>query len=171
MKKISNFNILFSMTVLFILTACVQEENQSHATLIPNDDVELSNRGDCDECPGANECCCVIEWLSGAEGYFSICGTSDGDAVTCTASSSCENDIDGLEHTSFQLDDGLYEEFCMEEDMAFRIQRTNTGTGTVYARVSCTSDQGSPQWKLVSFTPGARVFFDVDDDCLLTECN
>ena len=166
MKKISNFNILFSMTVLFMLTACVQEESQSHATLIPNDDVELSTRGDCDECPGANECCCIIEYLSGTPGYFSICGTSDGDAVTCTISSPCDNDIDGLEHTYFYL--GTNELFCMIENMAFQIQRTALPAGTTYLRVSCTRDALNPQWVYFSLTDDERVAFEVDGDCLVS---
>lgn len=143
---------------------------------VPDTTTQLDTRGDCDECPGANECCCIIEWLSGSEtGEFSICGTSDGDAVTCTASSTCENDIDGLEHTFFELNSNsghTYEKFCMDEGMAFKILRTDAGgQGTVYVRVSCTPNQGSPQWKLVSFTADGRAFFDVDEDCLLTECN
>lgn len=119
---------------------------------------------------GANECCCIIELLSGADGYFSICGTSDGDAVTCTISSPCESDIDGLEHTLFFL--GSEELFCMNENTAFMVQRSAIPSGLSYLRVSCTGDVLNPQWRYFSLEDDERVAFDVDGDCLVSEpCN
>ncbi len=172
MKNLIQFSILFCMTILFMLTACDQGNDQNSPVLLSNDNDPISNRGDCDACPGANECCCVIEWLSGT-GTFKLCGTSDGDAVSCEITgSNCGNDIDGLEHTSFPLNvNNRREEFCMDEGMAFQVERIDAGISDVYTRISCTNDAANPQWVYKTFPSSAKALYDVDDDCLLTECN
>ena len=164
MKNDQNIYIFITLLLSILMFGC--EKADLHKT-VPDSTTQLETRGDCDDCPGANECCCIIEFLTGTPANFSICGTSDGDAVTCTISSPCENDIDGLEHTSFSLPSD--ELFCMNENTAFMVQRSALPAGTSYLRVSCTRDVLNPQWVYFSLTDDERLAFDVDGDCIVSE--
>jgi hypothetical protein len=152
---------------MFMLTSCDQNIDQHNTTLQPNDNTAIATRGDCDDCPGANECCCVIEWLSGDLGIFMLCGTSDGDAAACEIDPSpCENDIDGLQHSSFTLSSGTpIHYFCVNENTDFQVYRFGIPTGTTNFRINCRRDQTNPNWVLESFTDEDRICYDVDENC------
>lgn len=158
--------ILLCLCIVSINIGCEKAELKKST---PNDIGQVEPRGDCNDCPGANECCCVIEWLSGDEGYFMICGTSDGDAVTCEIDPSpCGNDIDGLQHSMFYLNsDNRTHNFCMDENNALQIYRFGLPTGTSNVRISCRRDQLSPNWVIESFTDEDRSSYDVDGSCNL----
>src|SRR6187455_2525111 len=115
MKFIRFQNIIFCFCFMALSYSCEKAELQKS---IPNDTVQVDPRGDCLDCPALNECCCIIEWTGGVGGYFRLCGTSDGDAVTCEIDPSpCEYDIDGLQHSMFFLDgDNPTHNFCMAEN-------------------------------------------------------
>jgi hypothetical protein len=154
---------------MFMLTSCDQNIDQHNTVLQPNDNTAIVARGNCDDCPDVDECCCIIEWLSGDPGYFKICGTSDGDAVTCEVDPSpCENDIDGLQHSMFYLDGNTsIHHFCMNENTAFQISRFALPAGSSNVRFNCRRNQINPGWTIETFTDEDRSSYDVNGSCAL----
>lgn len=63
---------------MFIILSCDQASDQHNSNLKPNDDVALTTRGDCDLCPGDDECCCAVWYQPTQTGTFILqfCGTS-----------------------------------------------------------------------------------------------
>ena len=166
MKYIRFQAIIFCFCLIALNYSCEKAELQKS---IPNDAVQVDSRGDCQDCPGADECCCVVEWLSGDPGYFRICGTSDGDATTCEIDPSpCEYDIDGLQHSMFYLDtDHRIHDFCMDENTAFQVYRFSIPMGTSNVRINCKRNQLNPIWVIESLTDEDRSHYDVDGSCNL----
>ncbi|HEY3384947.1 MAG TPA: hypothetical protein VGK46_00465 [Saprospiraceae bacterium] len=159
---------------LYILCFCLVSlsygcEKAELQKSIPNDTVQIDPRGNCIDCPGMDECCCIIEWTGGDPGYFSICGTSDGDAATCEIDPSpCENDIDGLQHSMFFLGpNDLTHNFCMNENAAFQIYRFASPSGATSVRFHCRRNQFNPSWTTETFNEEDRSSYDVDGSCIL----
>lgn len=159
------------MTVLFMLTACVQEESQSHATLVPNDDVALSSRGDCDECPGANECCCAIWFQPLFSGNFNLvfCGTSNGgNLCSGAATGMCSSFSGGGLTLSLSLTE-TWKPFCMDEDAPFYIYNSNP-SDTAELVVSCQIDLTPPDTLWIKIPPLEYVYIYNNSSCELGPC-
>jgi hypothetical protein len=119
-----------------------------------------------------DDCCCVLTFVSGDEGNYKLCGTTDGDATTCAvdpAPGSCPT-IDGLQHSFFELDsdDDLHEIFCMAENTAFELRRFTTGGATL--TLTCQVGQTNPQTVNITFTGPGKRYFEVNGDCEVSDC-
>jgi len=147
-------------------TGCEKADLQKST---PNDTVQIEPRGDCLDCPAMDECCCIIEWTGGDPGYFRICGTSDGDAVTCEIDPSpCDYDINGLQHSMFLLNStNTTHNFCMNENAAFQIYRFALPTGATSVRINCRRNQLNPGWTMETFNDEDRSSYDVNGSCNL----
>lgn len=161
--------ILFCFCLIAITFSCEKADLQKS---LPKDNVKITNRvaDDCEDCPNVDDCCCSISIQSGEDADFQICGTTDGDAVNCSDDSGCTYEVDGLQHSFFNLSgSNLTEIFCMAPTTAFWIKRT-TLSGTTTIAITCQHGQGSPQVVNFVATGPFKRFYDVSDECELTGC-
>lgn len=170
MKKF-HFLFIFCCFCLFVINYGCEKADLQKST--PNDTVQIEPRGDCLDCPGANSCCCFIEYVSGDAGKFSLCGTTSGDAVSCEIDPSpCGYEVDGLQHTSFDLNSfNPIQYFCVDENTAFQIYRYLSPNGTTLVRYGCQRSSLSGQIIYESFTDEERILYDVNGACELEPCD
>jgi hypothetical protein len=133
MKTISFHLILLCFCLLTFNIGCEKAELQ---TSTASDPKGVNWRGPCDNCTSMNNCCSAIT-LTGSlntNHEFSICGTVDGDAVTCEIDpTDCTYPIDGLQHSYFVLNTSgtTIHIFCVAPNTGFSIAHLNSGTATI----------------------------------------
>ena len=168
--KTKLFSYIIFCFCLCLIYSCEKAEIQKSS---PNDSVQIDYRGDCLDCPAPNSCCCYIEYVSGDAGKFSLCGTTSGDALSCEIDPSpCENEIDGLQHTSFDLSSTFpIQHFCVDENTAFQIRRILVPNGTTLVRFGCQRSLLNGQTIYESFTDDEKMVYDVNGDCEMEPCD
>ncbi len=94
--------ILLCVSLIAINFGCEKADLQKST---PNDRVKITSRGidDCSECPNIDDCCCRLTYTGSSEVMLKICGTTDGDAITCQADQDGCETIDGLSHSHLLL--------------------------------------------------------------------
>lgn len=138
------------------------------------DGQSLTNRTeDCTDCP-MNDCCCMMEYQSGAGDLFiEFCG-STGLRLSTEV---CELDnppspcdpIEGYYLGPVPLNGTITRQlFCMDENSSLVINVT--GSGSVTVSITCQVDETSPQTINVTLTAGNRYFFNADGSCEIEQC-
>jgi hypothetical protein len=173
MTKYSLFLILACMMSMFFLLSC--EKAEIYKTYVqPTYDNPILTRGDCDDCPDEDECCCYVALdNSDTHAQLYLCGTSDG----TTAGGSCPSvpclitSFTQLQHTpTLTTPFNFKYNFCAMESTEFFIMNTHA-TDPADVKVSCTRGQGMPQEYSFSLAAnGGRKYLLTDEDCVVTEC-
>lgn len=133
----------------------------------------ITTRGDCDDCPDLDQCCCCVEIDpndNNNSASIEFCGIDDagnctGSEGTCLSTSFNQGyDSDLLTSSNPRL------EFCIELGTAFFVRNTH-GSDNASVKVSCQRGEANPE--IISFTlgPGVRNIQKVDTGCSLTDCN
>lgn len=170
MKNLVYIPIFISVLFSFLYTGCENAELQKSAL---NDTMQIETRGACFACAGANECCGLLTITGGTGSHeFKICGTVDGDAITCESDPTpCSVPVNGLEHTSFILSTGgtTSHVFCIAENSGIVISHLDAGT--VNMTLTFQYGQGTPQTINVTFNGIEKKEFEADGDCVVSECD
>ena len=169
MKNLIYIPIFISVLFSFLYTGC--ENADMHKSSI-EDTRKITNRhvDDCDECPNMDDCCCTLTLIFGDEIMFQTCGTTDGDAATCDTETpmGCET-ISGKwnsTHTLSNTEPTVH--FCMAEISGFLLKSLTAGT--LILTLTCQTDQTNPQTIQITFTGPGSKYFEVNGDCVVTEC-
>ncbi len=153
------------------MSGCEQKADLTKSML--NDEEQIETRAACTQCSGANDCCGLLTITGGTGSHeFKICGTTDGDAITCESDPSpCSGDVNGLQHTSFFLSTGgtTSHVFCIAENTGIVISHLNTGT--VNLSLTFQYGQGTPQTINISFNGIEKKEYEADGDCIVSACN
>ena len=168
MKNNNFFIILICSIFIFGSTGCERTDLQKSS---PNDSVKIEPRGidDCSECPNMDDCCCSLTYNGSSQVMLKICGTTDGDAITCQANQDGCETIDGLSHSEFTLNpDDRIELFCMLMVRGFYI--ANLTANTVNLQLTCQFGTISPQVLNISIPAFSRKYYQTNDECEVEEC-
>lgn len=172
MKNPFLFYILACMTSIFLFFSCEQSELQTKVKA--DDTIPLTNRSgleDCEDCP-IDDCCCVVEILSGSSVDILFCdvysGKSGSTCGTFTPAAPCGT-ISGIS-TTISLDMNLAPRslFCVPPGGSFRMLKTMPA-GNVLVRITCQYNQVNPDWENVPLSTNP-VYFYVDGECTLLGC-
>lgn len=167
-----NYTLLCMITML-IIPACENAEIHSgRETQSP-----ITSRGDCDDCPDMDQCCCYVEIDpndNNNSATIEICGTDATGGPTCTGSAgSClsTNWNSGyISPVTLTSPTNPRVDFCMELGTAFFIRNTHA-TDEAKVKVSCQRGQASPQIISLTIAAGVRNIQKADTGCNLTDCN
>lgn len=171
MKNSNIFPILLlSLGFSLIYISCELGSDQHNSILMPNDDVALTTRGDCDECPGDEECCCAVWGQPGfPDAMLQFCGTSNGlSACSGAATGNCPSfSGGGLFRT---LDgDNPRQTFCVGENSPFYV-RNLSGTTTARIIITCQADMTPPDTMWLQIAPGAYRYIETNNTCEISLC-
>jgi hypothetical protein len=169
MKNFIFLLLRMSSCLIFLTLGC--DETQLQTPSLSGDAKVDLRVDDCEDCPNMDDCCCVLTYVSGVQGEYKLCGTTDGDATTCEvdpAPGSCST-IDGLQHSFFELKSGETTElFCMAENTAFELRKLNGGNASL--TLTCQVGETNPQTVNITFTGQDRRYFEVNGDCEVEDC-
>lgn len=170
MKMSPFFYTLMIMSMIITYSACDQSADSHENNLRPNDDVALSTRGDCDLCPGDDECCCMVFLQPTGTGVtLAFCGTSNGGSVCLgSATGSCPSFSGGGQIISLTTDEPR-KPFCMDENAPFYIQNTSATT-TALIIITCQSDLTPPDTMWLQIPPGQFRYIQTDGNCAVGPC-
>ena len=151
---------------MFMITACEEIELQKSQQKIEARDHCID---DCNDCP-VDDCCCVIEALSGNLVNLTWCGVSD----PCVSSTPCSGSAGGCNISGSEFYGTInygaadYTElFCVPKGRAFYVQPGIGQTGT--ARMTCQLGQANPTYVNITWN-GNKVYYSTGNDCSLTSC-
>lgn len=158
------------MILVLFLASCTQESDTQINAQKTNDNIPITTRGDCDECPGDDECCCAV-WLQPGAPDVSLqfCGTTNGlSACSGAATGSCPSFTGGgLFRT---LDSGNPRKtFCVGESSPFYV-RNLSGTTTANIIITCQADMTPPDTMWLQIPPNEYIYVGTDDACELSSC-
>lgn len=159
------------MTSFFLFVSCEQSELQTtekaDTTLpvIPRTPVE-----DCEDCPVDN-CCCVVELISGSEANLLFCGVYSGMAGSTCGSfsppSPCAT-VSGISSTiNLYSTSPTRSLFCLSAGGSFRLE--NIGA-SVLIRITCQYDDITPDWENIELDEDEVLYFDSNAGCFLVGC-
>lgn len=154
------------MTSLFY-TSCEKSGLQITST---NDNKPIQTRGECEECPEVDECCCAV-WLDDDydDAMLRFCGTSDG-AAACSGFSYCGTPFSG---GGQQLDladpNERKKTFCMTEGSPFYVVNYST-TQTTGIIISCQDGFTNPDTVHRRIQPLDTFYFETNGLCEITPC-
>jgi len=153
------------MIFLFISTSCEKSD-------LINSNTKITTRShcvdDCTDCP-VDDCCCSITATSGGAVALTFCGVTD----PCLSSIPCSATAGTCTISGYELYGGINfggvqtELFCVRKGSAFSIQPTS-GSGT--ARMTCQLGQTNPQTVNITWNSPNKVYYSVDNSCVLTSC-
>ena len=132
---------------------------------------ELKSRGDCDECPDANQCCCGV-WLQPNEDYaeFIICASSSGTGTCFGQSSGSCPPFTGISYAITLTDPTpVKADFCSLLSGPFVIYNTS-GTLPANVIISCQNNQINPDTIWVQLPVNGRKFIQSNGNCELGPC-
>ncbi len=156
---------------MFIILSCDQASDQHNSNLKPNDDVALTTRGDCDLCPGDDECCCAVWYQPTQTGTFihQFCGTSTaGTACIGAPTGNCPSfSGGGISRTLTTMDNR--KTFCVNENSPFYIYNSHT-TDTVRIIISCQIDIAPPDTMWLKIPPLQFKYIETNANCEVGPC-
>ncbi len=168
MKNTLFLSIFICILFIFGMSACERTELQKSA---PNDLVKLETRGDCEECPDNDQCCCAI-WIQGTEetANVSICGSTSGfgDCVISESGSCAETN--GVFY-NWEFEEGVFERapFCVLEEGPFVITNTSS-TDPALIIVTCQNSMTNPDTIWLQLPPLSRRYFHTNEECEIEPC-
>lgn len=159
------------MTGFISFTSCEDVNDQSNQEFTPNDKTALTTRGDCDLCPGDDECCCAVWYQPTQTGTFILqfCGTSTaGTACIGAAIGNCPSfSGGGISRTLTTMDNR--KTFCVNENSPFYIYNTST-TDTIRIIVSCQIDITPPDTMWLKIPPLQFKYIETNANCEVGPC-
>jgi hypothetical protein len=157
---------------MFFLPSC--EKNEFRKTYVSGtNEFPILPRGDCDDCPDEDECCCTIS-LDNGDNFASLglCGTSDGNVVTSCPSLPCVASQYALKDHSFTLSTpfNFKYDFCAFENSEFFIRNVHP-TDVANVNITCQRGQSTPQnISLQLQANGGRAYITTNGSCEVNEC-
>ncbi len=163
-------NIMLCMISMLLLVACTQESDTRINTQNANDNTPLTTRGDCDDCPGDDECCCAVWLQPGAtSATLQFCGTSNGlSACLGAATGNCPSFTGGGLFRDLDTDEPR-KTFCVGENSPFYV-RNLSATLTANIIITCQSDQTAPDTMWLQIAPSGFVYIETSNACVVTPC-
>ena len=160
------------MLSLFLIIACNKTDLQKSSGAI-TDDRPIITRGDCDDCPGEDECCCSLALDNGtSSASLFICGIVGGSTTCQSFVADCFSTsfVNGADNISLSSPGSTRYDFCMKENSIFYVRNFNTTTA---ANLTLTCQRGltSPQIVQFQIPASGRKYYETDSGCELSECN
>ena len=159
------FLILTCMTCLFYISC----EKTGLQTTSNNDNKPIQTRGDCDECPGVDECCCAV-WLDDDYNAADLrfCGTSDG-ASACSGVSYCGTAFSGGgQQLNLSDPNERKKTFCMNQGSPFYVVNySSSPTGII---ISCQDGFANPDTVHRKIQGLDTFYFETNALCELAPC-
>ena len=157
--------------MVFFLTSCDVNDLQKQVTTA-NDEI-ISPRGDCDDCPDEDDCCCYVTLNNGdnsASLFF--CGTSDGGVVNCSSLPCVATSYTNKGHTiTLTTPFNFKYNFCVLENTEFFFLNTHA-TDVADIKVSCQRGQSTPQeYAFQLAANGGRAYLLTNGTCVVSECD
>ena len=168
MKNNHFFHFIAVLCLFLSMTSCDKADSNALKNDVQNSD-KVTLRDACDDCSDFNdECCCVVEYISGMGGTVHLCGTADGvDACTGSATGGCSS-FSGGGHT-FLLSMGMPSfTFCMDKNAPFYFANDSDNPLTV--RISCQVAETEAQYETIIFTGNGREYLETNGDCEVDGC-
>ena len=166
-----NYQFLYILCFCLVSLSygCEKAELQKSSTI---DNHKITERWveECGDCPNVDDCCGRIQLISGEYIEFETCGTTDGDAATCSDDIDGCLEIDGLINSFIKIfeEDRLL--FCMEENHSFILKVIDIPIGGVVINITCQVGSISPQSINVPITAIGTYVFSVNGDCEIEQC-
>jgi len=171
-SRIPLFSFLIALAMAF--TACYDTTEELPDPLA-NTEIAAEQRciTDCTQCPQQN-CCCLIELLSGDGIIFELCGNfiGCGIAPACGPINSpapCGT-ISGVSAETGSMGQNDLFHFCIAGSEDIYIFNTNP-TETVRLRVACLAVGPDPVETILVLEPQEVAFLQIDGDCNTAECD
>lgn len=141
-----------------VFMACDKADIQKS---IPGDDLKVTPRTTCNDCP-VNYCCCTVQNLE--DGFpIDFCGVNSPNLSTTACSDTWGNcSISGY---VLSMNLGSYpatEVFCAPSNGAFRVQSSTSG----HVRINCQYGQVTP-YSIDLYFPGTNYVY-VGSDCVVS---
>jgi hypothetical protein len=160
-----NFHIIMlCLAGIALFAACDKATLQS-------DSQSLQSRGDCDECPALNECCCGV-WLQPFEQTADLifCGTSNGlDNCSGDAVGNCESFSGGGQQIQLHYINNPKDPFCMIQGEAFWVYN-NEPSGVVNIIITCQNNLTTPDTIHLQIPAGQRRYVGTNNSCEVGLC-
>lgn len=156
-----------------LVSACEKAEVQTSNNLKQS---PIISRGDCDDCPDIDQCCCYVEIDqndNNNSASIEVCGIDDPLAPMCsgTAGSCLSTSFNPYSLTAtLTSPSNPRANFCIELGTAFYVLNTH-GTDNASVKVSCQRGQANPQIISYTLTPGGRDIRKAGTGCSLGDCN
>ncbi|TVR75937.1 MAG: hypothetical protein EA409_13935 [Saprospirales bacterium] len=165
-------SLLIALAMVF--TACY-DTTEDIPEPLANTEIEAEQRciNDCSQCPQQN-CCCVIELVSGDEIIFELCGNFIG----CGFDPSCGpinapapcGTISGVSAGTGPLQQFATYFFCISGNEDIYIFNSDQFE-TARIKVTCTILDTVPIFTTLEIEPLRGAFLQIDGDCLTSECD
>jgi len=158
---------------MFLLLACEMSDLKK-STQVTESEEQILPRGDCDDCPDLDQCCCYVEIDpndNDNSAEIEICGIDIAGNCTGSAGSCLSTSFNqGYDSGTLTSPSNPRIEFCIELGTAFFIRNTH-GTDDASVKVSCQRGLANPD--IISFTlePGERNIQKAGTGCILGDCN
>ena len=156
------------MILLFAFISCEKSDLSKSDTVNPSEEPILP-RGDCEDCPDEDECCCFImldEPDENASIY--ICGVSDG-TPSCLGSNICGTYVAGDFKSALLTPMAPRMEFCIDENTPFYLYNYS-GSDVANVIISCQRGLLNPQLVPVQLDPDESFYYETTGSCAIEPC-
>jgi hypothetical protein len=159
----SQFHIILLCLAGFALTIGCEKA-------ILQQDQSISSRGDCDECPENDECCCAISLqATDDEAFLLICGSTSGFSTCYKPGTTGCDAFNGVTYTITLFDDDRLP-FCALISGPFWIKNTST-TDDAEVIITCQNGETTPQTIQVDLGPTEERYFENNGSCEIGPCS
>jgi hypothetical protein len=159
---------LLCLGILAISLGCEKADQYNTSSSDTSSNLPIDTRGECEECPDEDECCCLVYLYHDDGAAIALCGTSDG-AGSCSGSCSAGSFSNGLHTTTLSSGGPQGLAFCMLKERAFWIENTD-GSDHADLKITCRNDFVGAQTLTIHLDPTERMYFQTDDECFLSSC-
>jgi hypothetical protein len=165
MKSI-HFQAMITCLSIFLWVGCEKASLQNEKTT----ETSLNYRGNCDECPEDDECCCSVRLqATDNNANLVICGSTSGTS-TCfkSGTTGCSGFV-GITY-SFTLTGSQVQKFCALISGPFWIKNVD-GSDPASIIITCQDGDISPQVIQITLNPGDERYFENNGDCEIGPCS
>jgi hypothetical protein len=160
---------LLCLGILAISLGCEKADQYNTSSSDTSSNLPIDTRGECEECPDEDECCCLVYLYHDNYAEIALCGTSDG-AGMCSGDDTCPvgSFSNGYQtKTLVSLDPELA--FCVIKERAFWIENLDAMDGADL-KITCRNDYVGAQTLTIHLNASDKKYFETDDECFLSEC-
>lgn len=136
---------------------------------LPNDQVRIHPRGECDLCSGDDECCCELILYTGySNASLRLCGTANGvGSCSGSATGSCGAFSGGGQSVTLTLFSPKHS-FCLDKNSPFWI--SNIGSATTSFYIICWDQLSTIDQEVVLLAGSSADYFFIDGNCDVEPC-
>jgi hypothetical protein len=157
--------ILFSLS-LFLFNGCEKATLQNEQTL----QTTLLSRGNCNECPEDDECCCSVRLqATDNNANLLICGSTSGTSTCFKSGTTGCNGFSGISY-SFTLTGSQVQKFCALISGPFWIKNVDISDPASII-ITCQDGEFSPQVIQITLNAGDERYFENSGDCEIGPCS